>query len=250
MQIDNGRRSRRLLRVVADDLSAPVVSNGGGGGGGGGGGDGQWWWSNGSLTMGAADLEGLYNSDLYLNVATDGGGGGGASGSGRSLRGRIVLQGLDESHGGALSPVLLSGGAGTDAAGVGWLHVDSTCAASYQVRVAGMDPNAESTLLLRDFPMVGLRSPHAMMPGRERRLRTFRGAGAAGGRITQACKILQSCSQDSQDPYVVCFPFPSPSGSQADAGSSGRRRRGPGGRAGRGQDSGQDHKRQSPVAWT
>lgn len=74
LQIDNGRRSRRLHRVISDGLAAPVqVSR-------------TTHWSNGTLLMGAVDLEDLYNSDLYLNIA--------AGGNHRAIRGRIVQQGL------------------------------------------------------------------------------------------------------------------------------------------------------------
>ena len=76
LSVDNGRRSRRLRRVVAADLAEPVSVSP----------SSNTLWSNGSLTLGAVDLESLYNSDLYLNLATDD--------DQRALRGRIVLQGM------------------------------------------------------------------------------------------------------------------------------------------------------------
>ena len=60
IKIDNGKKSRRLLRVI-DDLSPNfALSNDIGGLG----------WSNGTLTMEALDIEALYRSNLYLNVFT------------------------------------------------------------------------------------------------------------------------------------------------------------------------------------
>ncbi len=78
IQIDNGRRSRRLQRIVSSDLVLPVSQTTEGGV--------TELWSNGSLTMGALDLEDLYTSDLYLNVAT--------TNNEKALRGRLVLQSL------------------------------------------------------------------------------------------------------------------------------------------------------------
>ncbi len=98
----------------------------------------------------------------------------------------------DEAHG-AMRPILLKNSASA-AAGIGWVYIDSTCVLNYQVRVTGLDVNHESTLILEDFPMANMKTPHAMMPGREKELRTFRGAGAAEGKLNQVCAALEQRS--------------------------------------------------------
>ena len=81
--IDNGRKSRRLLRVVED--LAPTFNGG---------------WANGTLRLGAEDVEALYRGGLFVNVAT--------GKSDRELRGRIVPQIMTDAHE-PVRPILLSG---------------------------------------------------------------------------------------------------------------------------------------------
>ena len=72
--MDNGRKSRRLLKIVADLLPDPeaasAVSDNGG--------------ISGTIRLSAGDIEDLYKADLYINVATDS--------DERLLRGRIMPQ--------------------------------------------------------------------------------------------------------------------------------------------------------------
>ncbi len=53
IQIDNGRKSRRLLRIVHD---LDYVGNRKSG------------WANGTMRLEAGDIEALYKADLYINV--------------------------------------------------------------------------------------------------------------------------------------------------------------------------------------
>ena len=72
--MDNGRKSRRLLKIVADLLPDPeaasAVSDNGG--------------ISGTIRLSAGDIEDLYKADLYINVASDS--------DERLLRGRIMPQ--------------------------------------------------------------------------------------------------------------------------------------------------------------
>ena len=74
IHVDNGRKSRRLLKIVADLLPDPeaasAVSDNGG--------------ISGTIRLSAGDIEDLYKADLYINVATDS--------DERLLRGRIMPQ--------------------------------------------------------------------------------------------------------------------------------------------------------------
>ncbi len=123
VQLDNGRRSRRLHRVAASDLSFGLKDddddddddNDGRNGGG-------------VIRLDTIDLEALYNSDLYVNVAT--------SRHARELRGRLVMQSLTEAQGRkTFRPILLKGDGDvmTKAAGIAWTSMDSNCGLNYQV---------------------------------------------------------------------------------------------------------------------
>ena len=76
IHVDNGRKSRRLLKIVADLLpdpeavSARSMSDGAG--------------ISGTIRLSAGDIEDLYKADLYINVAT--------TTDERLLRGRIMPQ--------------------------------------------------------------------------------------------------------------------------------------------------------------
>ena len=74
IHVDNGRKSRRLLKIVADLLPDPeaasTMSQSGG--------------IKGTMRLPAGDIEDLYKADLYINVATDS--------DQRLLRGRIMPQ--------------------------------------------------------------------------------------------------------------------------------------------------------------
>ena len=76
IHVDNGRKSRRLLKIVADLLPDPEgvsgrsVSDGAG--------------ISGTIRLSASDIEDLYKADLYINVATNT--------DERLLRGRIMPQ--------------------------------------------------------------------------------------------------------------------------------------------------------------
>jgi len=51
ISIDNGRRSRRLHRTAADNLAATLMAT-----------SASVQWANGTLSMGAHDIEDLYKS--------------------------------------------------------------------------------------------------------------------------------------------------------------------------------------------
>ena len=143
IKIDNGKKSRRLLRVI-DDLSPNFALNNDIGGLG---------WSNGSLKMEALDIEALYRSNLYLNVLTSG------SGAGQdALRCRITSHLLNPAHELSNAPILMKSNPpslNSPVAGIAWTNMDSTCRIHYAVRMAGMqDQNVESELFLKTYPTV------------------------------------------------------------------------------------------------
>ena len=74
IHVDNGRKSRRLLKIVADLLPDPEAASNMSQSGG----------ISGTLRLPASDIEDLYKADLYINVATDS--------DQRILRGRIMPQ--------------------------------------------------------------------------------------------------------------------------------------------------------------
>ena len=74
IHVDNGRKSRRLLKIVADLLPDPEAASNMSQSGG----------ISGTLRLPASDIEDLYKADLYINVATDS--------DQRLLRGRIMPQ--------------------------------------------------------------------------------------------------------------------------------------------------------------
>ena len=142
--MDNGRKSRRLLKIVADLLPDPeaarVMSESGG--------------ISGTIRLSAGDIEDLYKADLYINVATNS--------DDRLLRGRImpqvrglvseildspdlillILQLMTEAHELA-RPVLMKASHarnedGSTVAGIAWANIDSTCTLKYQVRVMNL----------------------------------------------------------------------------------------------------------------
>ena len=141
--MDNGRKSRRLLKIVADLLPDPeaasVMSDSGG--------------ISGTIRLSAGDIEDLYKADLYINVATNS--------DDRLLRGRImpqvrglseildspdlillILQLMTEAHELA-RPVLMKASHarnedGSSVAGIAWANIDSTCTLKYQVRVMNL----------------------------------------------------------------------------------------------------------------
>lgn len=143
IKIDNGKKSRRLLRVI-DDLSTNFALNNDIGGLG---------WSNGSLQMEALDIEALYRSNLYLNVLTSG------SGAGQdALRCRITSHLLNPAHELSNAPILMKSNPSSQqtsspVTGIAWTNMDSTCRIHYAVRLAGMqDQNVESELILKTYP--------------------------------------------------------------------------------------------------
>ena len=146
IKIDNGKKSRRLLRVI-DDLSPNfALSNDIGGLG----------WSNGTLTMEALDIEALYRSNLYLNVLTSGSGGGQQD----ALRCRITSHLLNPSHELSNAPILMKSdpiaplNENSAVTGIAWTNMDSTCRIHYSVRLSGLkDQNMESELILKDYPL-------------------------------------------------------------------------------------------------
>ena len=140
LKIDNGKKSRRLLRVI-DDLSPNfALSNDIGGLG----------WANGTLKMEALDIETLYRSNLYLNVLTSGSGGGQDA-----LRCRITSHLLNPAHELSSAPILMkpSPPSISPVTGIAWTNMDSTCRIHYAVRLAGLhDQNLESELILKTYP--------------------------------------------------------------------------------------------------
>ena len=108
IKIDNGKKSRRLLRVVQEQISLPSETTG---------------WATGRLTLGAEDLDSLYKADLYFNVATED--------NDKVLRGRLEPQFMGEPHE-LLKPFMLEGNK-TRVSGIGWTKVDSTCTMFYHV---------------------------------------------------------------------------------------------------------------------
>ena len=153
IQLDNGKRSRRLLRVAH---SLHLGSDG---------------WANGTMKLDAKDLDVLFKSDLFANVALS---------NGVKLSGRIHHHALVQAHE-SVSPVLLKS-ADEDVAGIAWADIDNSCNFNYQVRVsADLEPaTSESRLILQDFPMSSLKTA-AMMPGRTLELESgFRGSSVEG----------------------------------------------------------------------
>ena len=142
IKIDNGKKSRRLLRVVEDLTPNFSLSNEIGGLG----------WSNGSLKMDALDIQDLYRSDLYLNVLTSGSGGGQDA-----LRCRISSHLLNPAHELSNAPILMKTDPPSEtsaATGIAWANMDSTCRIHYSARLAGLtDQNVESELILKDYPL-------------------------------------------------------------------------------------------------
>ena len=157
IQIDNGKKSKRLLRVIHDLGPNFALNNDIRGGIG---------WSNGSLTMEAPDIDALYKDNLYLKVLTTGNpesnsNNGGAS-QGDALRCRIMSHLLNPAHELSSSPILMkkpstqvsSSSAVSPVTGIAWTNVDSTCRVNYDVRLAGLkNQEADSQLVLKDYPI-------------------------------------------------------------------------------------------------
>ena len=146
IKIDNGKKSKRLLRVVNDLSPTFALSNDIGGLG----------WSNGSLTMDTLDIEALYRSNLYLNVLTSGSGGGQQD----ALRCRINSHLLNPAHELSTAPFLMksdplpSSNENSKVTGIAWTNMDSTCRIHYSVRLGGLsDQNIESELIIKDYPL-------------------------------------------------------------------------------------------------
>lgn len=158
IQIDNGRKSRRLLRLVHD---LEYVEAGGGG------------WANGTMRLVAGDVEDLYQADLFVNVATEN--------NERELRGRIVPQLMGPEHEWAVAPVALVGDPPnrTMISGLAWANVDPTCRLNYKVRLTGVEKTTESKLVLKDHPMRNLKAL-TLIPGRHLDLQDFVGPEASG----------------------------------------------------------------------
>ena len=138
IHVDNGRKSRRLLKIVADLLPDPVATSAMSDSGG----------ISGTIRLSAGDIEDLYKANLYINVATNS--------DERLLRGRIMpqvrdfleildspdlillfLQLMTEAHELA-RPILMKAGSarneeGNAVAGIAWANIDSTCTLKYQV---------------------------------------------------------------------------------------------------------------------
>ncbi len=159
VQIDNGRKSQRLLRIVHDFDFSSSSSLGG--------------WSNGSFRMSAQDIDAFYHGNLYINVAT--------SSNDRALRGRIVqnLMGLAQEF--AQSPILLSANPPSTAnvSGLAWINIDSTCRLHYHLRLHGVEKDTEAKILLEDHPMRNLKALN-LVRGRRLDLQDFVGFEASG----------------------------------------------------------------------
>lgn len=160
IQIDNGRKSQRLLRIV-HEMDYQGDKNGG--------------WANGTFRMDSQDVDAFYHANLYINVAT--------AGRERALRGRIVQNLLGLAQEFSRSPLLLvaenPASSSPRFSGLAWLNVDSTCRMHYQVRLHGVDKNTPSKILLEDHPMRNLKALN-LVPGRQLDLQEFQGFEASG----------------------------------------------------------------------
>ena len=144
IKIDNGKKSRRLLRVIDDLSSNFALSNEIGGLG----------WSNGSIKMEALDIEALYRSNLYLNILTSGNGANGPD----AMRCRITPHLLSPANELSTSPILMKSDPPSSdtssVSGIAWTNMDSTCRIHYSARLAGLeDSNGMSKLVLKDYPL-------------------------------------------------------------------------------------------------
>ncbi|XP_071747936.1 dorsal-ventral patterning protein Sog isoform X3 [Lepeophtheirus salmonis] len=154
IQIDNGRKSRRLLKIVADLL--PNYKDG---------------WANGTLSLPAEDIVHLYQEDLYVNVGT--------TNNKYDLRGRLFRHLKTDAQEDGI-PILLMGNS-TIITGVGWIHVDSTCTFNYEVRLSGQEISKKKKfhLYLVDFPLENMKSL-SLFPEKRLKLEIFYGAEAIG----------------------------------------------------------------------
>ena len=124
MQITNGKKSKRLLRVVHD-----VLSDGGVASGHGNDLNPLTQWSNGSLRMEATDVEQLYRSGLFVDVKTR---------QGSRLKCRVTQHVLSPAHGQVTAPILMtSPNSSSSVSGIAWTNIDSSCRLSYNVRLEG-----------------------------------------------------------------------------------------------------------------
>ncbi len=116
IQIDNGRKSKRLFRVVHDmtnDVSVSLNANAGV----------ASVWANGSLRMNVSDLDELFKGNLFVHAIL---------GDGQvEIRGSVMPQSIGEAHD-LVRPIMLKG-QDTTVTGIAWANVDSGCALTYQV---------------------------------------------------------------------------------------------------------------------
>ena len=82
-------------------------------------------WANGTIRLGARDIESLYRSDVHLNSATED--------REEALRGKN-FQGAASLAQELANPILISGNR-TKVTGIAWANVDWACALHYQVNL-------------------------------------------------------------------------------------------------------------------
>jgi hypothetical protein len=186
IQIDNGRKSRRLLRIVHE---MDFV------------GDQREGWANGTFRMEASDVDDMYHANLYINVATED--------NERELRGRIIQHLITPAQELAKFPLLLSGNPPnrTMISGLAWVNVDSTCRFHYQIRLNGVDKSIKSKLTLKDHPMRNLKALN-LVPGRQIDLQDFSGPEATGHQ--DAIHKLTMARLDSGDASLTVVSHMSP----------------------------------------
>eukprot|EP00091_Calanus_sinicus_P015082 TRINITY_DN32982_c0_g1_i1.p1 TRINITY_DN32982_c0_g1~~TRINITY_DN32982_c0_g1_i1.p1 ORF type:complete len:194 (+),score=38.50 TRINITY_DN32982_c0_g1_i1:26-583(+) len=161
--IDNGKKSKRLLTVIGGLMA--TYANG---------------WANGTAMLNAGQVDELFKENLYLNVAT--------KYNAQALRGRLVthLAGPSESSGEAV----LMKGDDSSVSGVAWASLDETCRLHYNIRLEGSQlDTASPSLELEDYPIQNLDNLKALplFPSTKRHLQDCRGK-----------KVFWACRQHSQ----------------------------------------------------
>jgi len=156
LNIDNGKKSKRLLTVIGGMMS--TYANG---------------WANGTAKLTAGQVDELFKENLYLNVATQH--------NDQALRGRLVthLAGPSESSGEAV----LMKGDDSSVSGVAWASLDDTCRLHYNIRLEGSQlDTASPSLELEDYPIQNLDNLKALplFPSTKRHLQDCRGKKCSG----------------------------------------------------------------------
>eukprot|EP00092_Neocalanus_flemingeri_P058871 GFUD01070264.1.p1 GENE.GFUD01070264.1~~GFUD01070264.1.p1 ORF type:complete len:935 (-),score=111.94 GFUD01070264.1:1839-4643(-) len=156
LNIDNGKKSKRLLTVIDGLMS--TYANG---------------WANGTAMLNAGQVDELFKENLYLNVATEN--------DAQALRGRLVthLAGPSESSGEAV----MMKGEDSSISGVAWASLDDTCRLHYNIRLEGSELDTSSpSLELEDYPIQNLDNLKALplFPSTKRHLQDCRGKKCSG----------------------------------------------------------------------